>query len=142
MNETIFIGLLLSLIFTELTGISPGGIIVPAYFALYIDSPLRIITTLGLSFACFILVKILSRFTILYGKRKFAIYILIGILLKYLLGYFCYDNLFMVYDIKLTIGYLIPGILAKDIEKQGPIKTILSLFIVILIIKLIEIILW
>ena len=46
MNQTLIIALLLALFYTELVGLSPGGIIVPAYFALYFDSPLRLLGTL------------------------------------------------------------------------------------------------
>ena len=34
MNDILLLGIFLSLIFTELTDLSPGGIIVPAYFAM------------------------------------------------------------------------------------------------------------
>ena len=60
MNQTLVIALLLALFYTELVGLSPGGIIVPAYFALYFDSPLRLLGTLALSFLCLGIVNLLS----------------------------------------------------------------------------------
>ena len=39
-NETILLGVVLSLIFTEITGLS-AGLIVPGYLALYLHSPGR-----------------------------------------------------------------------------------------------------
>ena len=39
--ETLLIGLVLALLWTEITDVSPGGLIVPGYFALYLDEPLR-----------------------------------------------------------------------------------------------------
>ena len=48
--ETLLIGILVALIFSEVLDIYPGGIIVPAYFALYFDLPLRIVATLFVAF--------------------------------------------------------------------------------------------
>ena len=45
MNELAIISLLVSLLFVELTGIAPGGIIVPFYFVLYLDEPLKMAAT-------------------------------------------------------------------------------------------------
>ena len=49
-NETILLGVVLSLIFTEITGLS-AGLIVPGYLALYLHSPGRIVCTLLLAAA-------------------------------------------------------------------------------------------
>jgi hypothetical protein len=40
--ETLLIGLVLALLWAEITDVSPGGIIVPGYFALYLRQPLRL----------------------------------------------------------------------------------------------------
>ncbi len=45
-NEIMVLGVILSRAFYEITEISPGGLIVPAYFALYLDNPTKIILTL------------------------------------------------------------------------------------------------
>ena len=47
--EVSFLGLLVSLLFTGITGIYPGGVIVPSYLALYMNSPGRILGTLLVS---------------------------------------------------------------------------------------------
>jgi hypothetical protein len=39
--ETLLIGLVIALVWAELTDVSPGGLIVAGYFALYLDRPLR-----------------------------------------------------------------------------------------------------
>ena len=38
-NDIIIFGIILSIIFYEITEISPGGLIVPAYVAFYINDP-------------------------------------------------------------------------------------------------------
>lgn len=133
MNDMLLLGIFLSLIFAELTDLSPGGIIVPAYFAMYAYDPKRIAGTIVISLLCVSLIKFMSRFMILYGRRRFAIYMMTGIFLRLLLG-------FAFSDISMSIGYLIPGILGKDIEKQGIVPTLLSLGIVTCLIRIVFII--
>lgn len=133
MNDMLLIGIFLSLIFAELTDLSAGGIIVPAYFAMYAYDPKRIIGTIIISLLCVVLIKFLSQFMILYGRRRFAVYVMTGIFLRMLLG-------FATGDMSMSIGYLIPGILGRDIEKQGTIPTLVSLGIVTLLIRIVYII--
>ena len=138
MNELAVLALLISLLFTELTNLLPGGIIVPFYFALYLDDPVKIIATIVSALIAMIVVKFLSRFMILYGRRKFALYLIIGILEKILFTYLYFGNSYMFYNLSMTIGYLVPGILARDMEKQGVAKTLGALTIVVLIIRLLQ----
>ena len=60
------IGLVVGFIYYEITGISPGGIIAPAYLAMFIHNPLRIAVTLSIAILVFICLKYLSSVTILY----------------------------------------------------------------------------
>ena len=41
-NEIIVLGVLLSLLFAEFTGVSPAGLVVAGYIALSLQTPLRI----------------------------------------------------------------------------------------------------
>ncbi|MEF9954612.1 MAG: poly-gamma-glutamate biosynthesis protein PgsC [Clostridium sp.] len=133
MNDMLLLGIFLSLIFAELTDLSPGGIIVPAYFAMYAYDPKRILGTIVISILCVILVKFMSQFMILYGRRRFAVYVMTGIFLRMILG-------FAISDLSLSIGYLIPGILGRDMEKQGIPATLIALGIVTLLIRLVYIV--
>ncbi|MBC8588993.1 poly-gamma-glutamate biosynthesis protein PgsC [Tissierellaceae bacterium BX21] len=131
-KECMILGILLSIIYYELTEISPGGLIVPGYIALYINSPEKIFYTLIISILTFLIVKVIGSFAILYGKRRFAIMILFSFIIKYFIG------LFHIIPGNLdVIGYLIPGIIAQDFEKQGIFNTIISLSIVVAILVLI-----
>ena len=61
MNETeviyIALGLAVSLLFAELLGVAPGGIIVPGYLALSMQEPLRVVVTLAIGFLTFFVVR-------------------------------------------------------------------------------------
>ena len=139
MNELAVLALLVSLVFTELTGLSPGGIIVPFYFVLYLDDPVKIAATVISSLISVGIVSWLSNVMILYGRRKFTLYIIIGILEKILFTWFYFGNSYMFYHLSMTIGYLVPGILGREMERQGVIKTLTALVTVVLLIKLFQI---
>lgn len=139
MNELIFLGILLSLLFTELTGVSPGGLIVPAYLYLYWDSPVRMMLTLVNALLCVLIVRGISRYTILYGRRRFAVYLLCGMALKALFSLPLFAGLPEASSLALSIGYVIPGLVGRDVEKQGVLKTFAALGIVVLLLRVAQI---
>jgi poly-gamma-glutamate biosynthesis protein PgsC/CapC len=124
--ETLLIGLLLALLYTELTGISPGGLVVPGYMALYFDQPLRILATLVVAAMAFLAYKGLSRYFILFGRRRFVLLVLFGAVLAqawfFLLPRVFHDPLEL-----RVIGLVIPGLLAGSLERQRPLPTLASL---------------
>jgi len=128
-TEALLIGLILGIIFYELFEISPGGVISPGYFALFINQPLRIITTLLIAIIVWAIIEVLSRYLILYGKRKFLLALLLGFSCKILFDYL----FFSVTEINIelaSIGYIIPGLIANEMSRQTPVKTIIGLGIV------------
>lgn len=139
MNELAALSLLVSLISTEVTNLLPGGIIVPFYFVLYLDDPVKVGATVLSAVITVGVIKLLSRVTILYGRRKFALYIIIGILEKILFTYCYFGTSYMFYNLSMTIGYLVPGILGRQMERQGVLKTLGALAAVTLMIRLIQI---
>lgn len=83
------IGVVLSLIYTERTGIMPAGLIVPGYLALVFDQLLFLVMIFFLSFITYLIVtQVVGRLTILYGRRKFAAMMTVGILVKMIFDYF------------------------------------------------------
>lgn len=136
-NEIIILGIIISIIFYEITEISPGGLIVPAYLAFYMDNPKRVIVTIIAGIVTYFIVKVISDRTILYGRRKFTVYVLVGFLMREVLKQF---NIFLEgYDIFILggniIGVIIPAIMARDIERNGMIKSIFSLLMLSTFIK-------
>ena len=124
-NQIIILGIAVSLIFYELTMLSPGGIIVPGYIALCLTEPLRIVYTLGVVLLTWAVMRLLSRFLILYGRRRFAL----AVLLSFLINAGIAALGVLPYSMNL-ICCLVPGILVRDMERQGVFKTLLSLSIV------------
>ena len=139
MNELAILSLLISLIFADVVGLIPGGIIVPFYFVLFIEEPVKIAATVVTALAAMLVVRILSNYTILYGRRKFALYLVAGLCFKVLFTYAWFGNTYMFYNLSMTIGHLVPGILGSTMEKQGVGKTLLSLGVVVFIIRMLQI---
>src|SRR5699024_4948492 len=66
------LGVVLSLLFTERTGIIPAGLVVPGYLALIFDQPIFIVVILFVIFLTYLIVHFgISLVTILYGSIKF-----------------------------------------------------------------------
>lgn len=140
MNDLIIIGIILSILYYEFTEVSPGGIVVPAYIALYILQPEKILSTILISVFTLFAVNLLSRILILYGKRKFGVMVIISFFFRWML-YSLNGTLLLPLSLSISsIGYIIPGIIAQDIDKQGFIKTISSMLIVAILARLVFII--
>ena len=121
---SLFVGVVLSLIFAEKFGINPAGLVVPGYLALIFDQPIMLLSVLIIScLTYFIVSNGTSKWVILYGRRKFAAMILTGMVIK-----FIFDLLYPLTPFEMVevsgIGVVIPGIIANTIQKQGVVITL------------------
>lgn len=123
-SRVVLLGVAVSVLFTELTGLSPAGLIVPGYIALCAHSPWRIVYTLCLAAATALFSRALRRVTILYGRRLFAVMILVSFALNLLVV----RTGLLPFPVE-PIGYLVPGIIARDFDRQGYLKTLAALVI-------------
>ena len=124
------LGVILSLIFSEKTGIIPAGLVVPGYLGLIFDQPVFIMMVLLISLLTYLIVTYgISRFVILYGKRKFAAMLVVGISLKLLFDYFYPLMPFEIYEFR-GIGVIVPGLIANTIQKQGLVVTLGSTLLI------------
>jgi poly-gamma-glutamate biosynthesis protein PgsC/CapC len=115
--ETLLVGLLLALLWAETTDISPGGIIVPGYIALYLGQPLRVLATLTAALLTLLAYRFLARHLILFGRRRFVLMVLAGALLSQ--AWFMVLPRFFAAPLELrVIGWVIPGILASNLARQ------------------------
>lgn len=123
------IGLIYGFIFFEMTGLTAGGIIVPGYLALFIREPLQIVATLLVGSLAYLTIQQLSRFCILFGRRRFLSLILTGFILRMSLDYLGAHSAIVSSDLQ-AIGYVIPGLIANEFYRQGILKTLISMIIV------------
>jgi poly-gamma-glutamate biosynthesis protein PgsC/CapC len=118
---TIIMGIAVSLIFTELTGISAGGIVVPAYLALTfnLSRPGIVLSTFAIALLAYVIVEFgLSRLVMLYGKRKFAAFVFIALILRLLLN-LALGGIFDSFDALTSVGVITAALIASTIAKQG-----------------------
>ena len=160
-NPTIAIGLgmLLGLILTESVGVTAGGIIVPGYIALNLHHPYLVLTTFLISLASVLLLRLLSRFIIIYGKRRLIFCVLlaffIGAVVRELPYYWSvvYEEVDLYWFQRIIvwlnnslsiitgtemifIGYLIPGLIASWMDRQGILVTMSTIIIISSLINL------
>jgi poly-gamma-glutamate biosynthesis protein PgsC/CapC len=131
------LGVIISLIFTELLGASAGGIVVPGYIALYLDKPLQILGTLIVSLLTWGIIRGISMFTLLFGKRRMVLSILIGFILGWASRNLVFHDI-TIYDLQMqSIGYIVPGLIANWFERQGFLKTLSTMIIAAVVVRLI-----
>ena len=130
------IGMVLSLFLTETLGVTAGGIIVPGYIAMNLENPERLVITFGVSILTFLIIKLLSKFIMVYGKRRLVLALLIG----FLLGYLSRSENMITAGLGTTefmvIGNIIPGLIANWMDRQGVLRTISTILITAGITKL------
>jgi hypothetical protein len=95
-----------------------------------LQAPLTVSLTVLAGFATHLVVeKVITRQRILYGRRKFEVEVLVGLALV--------GTIFLLrlgfaeltsWDITVsTIGFLVPGIIAHDMTRQGPDRTVMAI---------------
>ena len=123
------VGVVVSILFYERVQLTTGGAIVPAYLTMFLPAPLYILTTLATAYLTYVLVSVvIAKRWILYGRRKFEVEILVGLTLV------CATTMIAVsisgqnpLFFGLTgVGMLIPGVLAHDMFRQNPRKTLFA----------------
>ena len=124
--ELPFIGLLVSLAFIARTGVYPGGIIVPSYLVLFLWAPERIAGTLIAAFLTMAAYRLSCRWLILFGRRRFVFLILVGGVWAMLWSQFV-PFIFPISMEFRVIGWVIPGLIANHMERQGVVVTTASL---------------
>src|SRR3990172_2147767 len=139
---SIGLGLCVSLFFSEFFGIAAGGMVVPGYIALYLNRPLVIITTVLVSLLTYFIVNSLGGFMIIYGKRRTVLMILLGFLLGWLVRLLEPMPLGPQAVELSIVGYIIPGLIAIWMDRQGIIETITALVTSSTIVRLVLIILY
>jgi poly-gamma-glutamate biosynthesis protein PgsC/CapC len=117
-------------------GASAGGIVVPGYLALYLDRPMQIVGTLVVSLLTWGIIRIIGQFTLLFGKRRMVLSILVGFILGWASRLVVFENI-TVYTLQMqSIGYIIPGLIANWFERQGFWKTITTMGVAAILVRL------
>ncbi len=131
------LGVIISLLFSELLGASAGGIVVPGYIAMHLDKPYQIIGTLLVALVTWGIIRLIGSFTLLYGKRRMVLSILVGFITGLLSRIIVIQGVTLVELQMQSIGYIVPGLIANWFERQGFIKTLSTMMIAAVLVRLI-----
>jgi len=138
--QAIGLGLVISLIFTEVLGLAAGGLIVPGYIALYLDQPLRVAGTVLAALLTYGTVKAVGRVVLLYGRRTMVFCVLVGFLFGYLTRYALVFNSVIGTGVDMSlirsIGYIIPGLIAYWMHRQGILATLSTMIMAAFLVRL------
>jgi gamma-polyglutamate biosynthesis protein CapC len=136
------LGLVVSLLFTEAFGLAAGRMIVPGYFALQFHRPLDVAVTLLVAFATYVVVFGISKFAIVYGRRRIVLMMLVGFLLGHVVRtllapegawgatagtrqpVFPGAGSGAEESVICVIGYIVPGLIALWFDRQGTLETV------------------
>lgn len=142
LSLSIGLGLMVSLLFSEMFGLAAGGMVVPGYIALSLDKPLDVVLTLLAGFATFAIVHSLASIVIIYGKRRTVLMILVGYLIGALIRSIVGEtNPLDPETGYAVIGYIIPGLIAIWFDRQGILETTSALVTAAVVVRLILILL-
>lgn len=126
-------GLIVGLLYTELFGIASTGLIVPGYLALYLTEPRHLVGTVAVALVSLGVVRLVSTFVLLHGRRRTALLILLGYVMGMLLTEWS-GSWGQPVD---TIGFIIPGLIAVWMDRQTVPQTLSALFLVAFTVRLV-----
>jgi poly-gamma-glutamate biosynthesis protein PgsC/CapC len=136
LTAALIIGIVVSLVLTDLVGLTAGGIIVPGYVALLLDRPTALAGFLVVAAVSYGVVRALSTVAMLYGTRRFAVALLAGLALS--VGAQWASPLFVAPYVEwVGLGLIVPGLLANQFDRQGVLPTLLMLAIAAPLVRLI-----
>jgi poly-gamma-glutamate biosynthesis protein PgsC/CapC len=131
------LGLVVSLVVSEAFGLASAGLVVPGYLALYLDQPGRLLATVLVAAATWVLVRFgAARLVVLYGRRRFAVTVLVGYVLNAGLEQAVLALPAAPLELR-AIGYIVPGLMANTALSQGPFVTLGVTFGVAAVVRLI-----
>ncbi len=128
------LGVIISILVYERWRLTGGAAVVAGYLALFVDRPLYILTTILVALATYQIVqKLIAPRYFLYGRRRLVVMVLVGLVLQLITGGIGWAlNAFTPLS-TLTpwllglygVGFVLPGLIAQDIERQGSLTTVM-----------------
>lgn len=146
------LGMVISLLLTESIGATAGGLIAPGYIALSLHNPVAVIITFSISLITLFIIHLFSKNIIIYGKRRLVLCILISFIIGFIIrdlplyisiykpiqdpgflsSFLLRINEFLSHNTSdmIFIGYLIPGLIASWMDRQGVVITTSTILII------------
>ena len=110
-------GMLLGMFYYHKTGWACGGIITPGVIAMYIGDPYKVGVSIVAGLITWVILDRLVHFFGLYGRQRLAAAMLIALALRYPL-------VSVLGEASLWLGWVVPGLIGADIQRQGVLTTL------------------
>lgn len=110
-------GMLFGMFYYHKTGWACGGIITPGIIAIYIGDPDKLAVSLAAGLVTWAVLELLVRRFGLYGRQRLASAMLIALALRYPL-------VSVLGEASLWLGWVVPGLIGADLQRQGPLPTL------------------
>ena len=130
------LGVIISILVYERWRLTGGAAVVAGYLAMFVDRPLYIVTTIVVAVGTYYLVqRIIARRVFLYGRRRLVVMIVVGMILQALTSLVAFIGkqdapwLVGLYG----VGFVLPGLIAQDMERQGVRATLLTVGVTVLL---------
>ncbi|MCG8586538.1 MAG: poly-gamma-glutamate biosynthesis protein PgsC [Pirellulales bacterium] len=143
-SAAIGLGLAVTLLFSELFGLAAGGMVVPGYIALCLNDPMCVALTLLAAWLTYVVVRAISGKVILYGRRRIVLMILVGFLIGALIRALPIGDAAVwagMAGVAATgvavVGFIIPGLIAIWIDRQGLVETVSVLLMTSVVVRLV-----
>ena len=143
LTVSIGLGLAVGLLFSEAFALAAGGLVVPGYIALSLTHPRDVALTIAIGIASAAAAMTLGQWTILDGRRRTVVTILVGYVLGMTLDALATGTplefggraLAQPAEVRV-IGYVIPGLIGTWIDRQGLVETVSTLLTASVVVRL------
>ena len=136
LTEAVGLGLLLSLYLSEVLGFVAGGLVVPGYFVVISSKPYMLLATIIASLLALGVLKLVSHWALVYGRRRLFLAVVLGYIfaeLSRLIFYIAPNEFVMQLQ---AFGFILPGLLAYWMDKQGIFPALGMLSVVVTLVRL------
>ncbi|SRR5258705_301370 len=123
------LGVIISILVYERWRLTGGAAVVAGYLGIFIGRPLYVVTTIVVAVITYYLVQnVIARKMFLYGRRRLVVMVLISMFFQFITGLIAFfsgqDALWLtgLYG----VGFVLPGLIAQDMERQGVKLTVLT----------------
>ena len=121
---TFIVGVAVSVLLYERTHLTTGSIVVPGYIGVQLLNPGSLLVTAINSVLTYILVsRVIPKYTVVYGRARFLLNIVVSVALSVTFATVMGAAAPSAAVSFETIGYVIPALIAYDMNRQGPRKT-------------------
>ncbi|MCL1941779.1 MAG: poly-gamma-glutamate biosynthesis protein PgsC/CapC [Synergistaceae bacterium] len=123
MEITLAFGILFGLLWSRRTGWNCGGLITPGILALHANMPLGCLCSLVTGVILAPVLDVIAQRGRLYGRERIGAAMLLALAARCLSEYL-FPMIGNFISVPLWLGWVVPGLIAADIQRQGTFITL------------------